>query len=461
MKKSTFVALGVFAALALAWVATREKTVAVGVHKLALAPVTPEALTRVVVGAATLEKEGTQWVVSADGKKFPADEGAVSALTRTLAQLKAPDFVSDRPEKLAEFELDDAKGVKVTAATAQGAVRELVVGKASKSGGNYLRAAASSDVFVSRDGLGAQVHRPVSSWRKRSVSPLRADEVVHVEVTPAGGAKFELEREGAGWKLSGAPADFPLDVDAAGRLVTQLGALTAQDFLDAAPTEPETGKVRVATADRKKEAELGLHQRTDGTWALRISGDPQTYVLPGWQAEQLVRGHEALRDLRPLHVDVAKVKQVTLTAPKSRFTAVREGATWKLAEPTKLPEGFEFDPQQVDRLLQEVANLRGEKVASVDDAKAGLTKPAVSVSLELEGAPAKRLRLGAVGGAVYGAGDDGLVYEVAQARKNQLEQGVEILRRLPPPPQFGGNGLEQLPPEIRAQLEAQLRAQQR
>jgi hypothetical protein len=159
MKKSTLVALGVFAALALAWAATREKTVAVGVHKLTLAPVTAEALTRVVLGTVTLEKEGAQWVVSADGKKHPADEAAIGALTRTLAQLKAPDFVSERAEKLPEYDLDDAKGVKVTAATAQGVVRELVVGKGSKSGGDYVRAAGSNDVFVTRDGLGAQVRQ--------------------------------------------------------------------------------------------------------------------------------------------------------------------------------------------------------------------------------------------------------------------------------------------------------------
>lgn len=461
MKKSTLVALGVFAALALAWVATREKTVAVGVHKLTLAPVTAEALTRVVLGAVTLEKDGAQWVVSADGKKHPADEAAIGALTRTLAQLKAPDFVSERAEKLPEYELDDAKGVKVTAATAQGVVRELVVGKGSRSGGDYVRAAGTNDVFVTRDGLGAQVRRPVTAWRKKTVSPLRGDEVAHVEVTPAGGAKYELERDGAGWKLTGAPASFPLDVDAAARLVSQLGALTAQDFFEGAPAEPEAGKVRVATADRKKEAELVLHgKRADGAYALLIGGDPQGYVLPGWQAEQLLRGYEGLRDLRPLHVEIAKVKQVTLTAPKSRFTAVRDGTTWKLTEPAKLPEGFEVDPQQVDRLLQEVANLRGEKLATVDEAKAGLAKAAVTVALELEGAPAKRLRLSEAGGVVYGAGDDGRVYEVAAARKQQLEQGLEILRRLPPPPQFGG-GLEQLPPELRAQLEAQLRAQQR
>ncbi|MFZ5443467.1 MAG: DUF4340 domain-containing protein [Myxococcota bacterium] len=458
MKKSTLIVVGAFVVLALAWFATREKQVAVGVHRLSLSAVQPEALTKLVVGATTLEQDGGRWVVSVSGgPKFAADEAAVKSLQRTLAQLKAPDFVSDRAEKLADYELDDAKGVKVSASTAQGPVRELVVGKAAKNGGEYLRDAKSNDVFVTRDGLGYQVRRTLALWRKKDLVSLKPEDLVRVELP--GGA---LERKDSAWSLSGVADGFPLDQDAAKNLVAQLGALSVVDFLDAAPTEPELARVKLVAADAAKSVELVLHgKRGDGNYPLRVTGDAQTYVLGAWIGDRLAAGVESVRDLRPLHFDAAQVKKVTLSTGKERVVAAKDGDAWKLLEPKKLPDGFDFDGALVGTLVQELQGLRGDKLATLDEAKAGLARPAVQVELELAAGGAKKLRLAQTGPTVFGAGDDGHVYEVNAGRKAALERGLERFRRLPPPHPSGITGLEQLPPELRAQLEAQLRAQQR
>ena len=50
MNRSTLIALGVFAALGLAFLATREREVKVGVHKLELQPVNSDSLVELQFG---------------------------------------------------------------------------------------------------------------------------------------------------------------------------------------------------------------------------------------------------------------------------------------------------------------------------------------------------------------------------------------------------------------------------
>ncbi len=78
----------------------------------------------------------------------------------------------------------------------------------------------------------------------------------------------------------------------------------------------------------------------------------------------------------------------------------------------------------------------------------------IELELGLKGGVAQKLRFG----ELVARGDDGLLYAVNAPDKARLEKGTELFKKMPPPQQ---QGFEQLPPEIRAQLEQQLRQQQR
>ena len=60
---------------------------------------------------------------------------------------------------------------------------------------------------------------------------------------------------------------------------------------------------------------------------------------------------------------------------------------------------------------------------------------------------------------------DGLTYRLGGPQRQQYARGVELFKKPVMPPNMGGmgnmQGLESLPPDIRRQIEAQLRAQQR
>lgn len=446
MNKSTLIALAVFGLLIVVFAATRERQVTVGVHKLELASVNADALTELSFGTVVLKKESTGWTVGASDKRFAADESQVKSVTQALAELKAEDFVSEKKDEHAEYEVDSGKGLTVKASTASGVVRDLVLGKASRGRGAYLREAKSDAVFAINGSLPFLARHHLTAWRKKSIATLKADEVSRLTITPPSGAPWALVSDEGSWKLEAQTAkDYRFDASAASRLVGQLSNLTAQDFTEATLDAPFTRLEAELKEGKKVTVRVGA-KRPEGTFA--VDGDPQTYLLPGWQAEALLKDPEGLRDLRLLHFELAQVEKLSLLTGGKKTVVTKEGEIWKLVEPKN--RGIEFDPQQVSAQLTRLMNVRGASLArDVTE-----PKPAIEVELGLKGGVTQKLRLG----ELVARGDDGLLYAVNATDKAWLEKGTELFKKMAPPQQ---QGFEQLPPEIRAQLEQQLELQLR
>lgn len=479
MNRSTLIAVGVFALLAVAYFATREPTVSVGVKKLAAPQVKADQVTAVELGGAfkaKLTRAGEAWQVAdpaSPDKKFAADAQQVKAVVDALADLKADDFITDKVERQAELEVDDAKGVKVTASGASGELLSVVVGKSGKSGGAYLRLAKSPEVFLTHGALGFVVKKDVAGFRQRAITVAKPEDVAKVSVAHPGGEALQLALDGAEWKLaSPAPADFRFDPQAAKQLVGQFSALSAQGFSDGEADEALGLTLAAATVveaelkDGKKVKLTFGTKKPDGAVPLRVDGDAQVYLVPAWQAEQLTKKVDGLRDLTLLKLDPEKVTQVTVQAGAKKAVVKKDASGWKLVEPKSPPAGFEYDAAQVPAVLQRLKGMRATKVApsQVPDEKAGLAKPATVVELAVEGGPAQRLRFGGElgGGEVFVKGSaDGLLYVTSTGEKASFDAAHELFKKPPPAPDWqNARGLEQLPPEIRKQLEAQLRQQQ-
>jgi hypothetical protein len=158
------------------------------------------------------------------------------------------------------------------------------------------------------------------------------------------------------------------------------------------------------------------------------------------------------------------VNKVSINAGGKSTVLSKDGASWKILEPKSPPSGFELDPNMVQSQLMRLHNIRGTKaVADVPDAKAGLGKPVASVELALEGGGKQQLKFGAEmpSKELYVKGSaDNLLYAIGAHEKTSLEQGLDMFKKRPPPDMSKMRGLEQLPPDVRRQLEAQMRQQQ-
>jgi hypothetical protein len=494
MKKRTLIALGAFAVLLVLVFATRERQVSVGVRKLELPKLDAAQVTALeFTGArsATLRKEGEGWIVADPGKpdtKYAADESLVTAAIDALGEVKNPDFITDRTERQADYELDDAKGLKLKVTHGGGPAVELVIGKASKNGGVYLRKAGSNDVFAYQGRLGWVVRKEIKEWRKRQIVALKAEEFSQLVLRSKEGAVVTLKAGSnpGEWSLAEGtqtPAGFRFSSQVAHQVAQQLAGLHAQDFLegdaaadsatgladahDTVEAQLKDGKKVVVHLGRQPEAKDG-----SGAVAVRVDGDAQVYQLPQYAASQLRRRLVDFRDLRLFQFEPAKVTKLKLQSGGKTVVAVKEGEGWKIKEPKKLPDGFDFDPAQVDTQLSWLLALSGTRLieGTVSDGQAGLASPSALVEVSVEGAPVQTLRLGKEApGAPNGGKElyarssiDALTYAVGDGARVRFAQGLDLFKRRPPPPSFAGagqmQGLESLPPEIRKQLEAQLRS---
>lgn len=496
MKRGTLIALGVFAVLLVLVLATREPRVSVGIRKLELPKLDKARVTALELTGArsvTLHKEGEGWLVMDPSKpdtKYVADESLVTNVLEALGEAKNPDFVTDRAERLTEYELDDAKGLKLKVVHGDGPAVELVLGKAARNGGVYLRKAGSNDVFAHRGRLGWTVRKDVKDWRKRQLVALKVEELSQLVLRSKEGGSLTL-KVGANpdeWSLAEGtqtPAGFRFSSQAAQQLAQQLAHLHAQDFLEGeAAADPATGladahdsleallkdgkKVVVHLGRQPDEPNENEGKAGSATVAARVEGDAQVYQLPRYVASRLRKRLADFRDLSFFRFDPQKVTKLRVQAGDKTVVLVKEGEGWKIAEPRKLPEGFEFEPSQVGMQLAWLRDLRGTRLVE-GDGQTGLASPAALVEVTVEGEPAQLLRLGKEApGAANGGKElyarstlDALTYAVAEDVRTRLAQGLELFKRRPPPPDMAGNqGLESLPPEIRRQIEAQLRAAQ-
>lgn len=492
MKKGTLILIGVFAVLLVIVLATRERQVSVGVVKFELPAIDKDKVVAIEITgpkAASLKKEGGGWTVADPGKpdqKHPADDQQINSALDAYKETKVHDLVSDKAERQTEFEIDDAKALKVKI-TSQGAPGvELVLGKPTKSGGAYIRQPKSNAVFTTEGRFFWMVKRDVSAWRKKSIIAAKLDDVAEVVVHPKDSEPYVLTKggEGAGWKLKEGPKlpdKFRYDASAGQGLVQQLVNLRAQDFVDSPGSDESLGlagphSFLEAKLNDGKQIKVHLGREQEGgenkmrSVVARVEGDPQVYLVPPYTANMLQKRAADLRDLSLLSFDPQKVSKLSVLSAGKKTVVAKEGDSWKIVEPKKMPAGFEFDPARVTTELNMLRGLKASRVieGKVDPAQSGLSKPTTQVDVTLEGGAPQSLAFGKEaksdkGKEVYVKGSaDALTYAISEGTRSRFNSGVEMFKKLPPPPpnMAGGmRGLESLPPDVRAKIEAQLRQQ--
>src|SRR5215831_2308520 len=133
MKKGTLILIGVFAVLLAIVLATRERQVSVGVRKLELPPIDKEKVIAIEVGGpkpVTLKKEGADWTVADAAKpdqKHPADQQQINSTLDAYKEIKVQALLSEKAEKQAEYELDDAKAMRIKIVSQGAPTVELVL----------------------------------------------------------------------------------------------------------------------------------------------------------------------------------------------------------------------------------------------------------------------------------------------------------------------------------------------
>ncbi len=273
---------------------------------------------------------------------------------------------------LGRYGLDAAQrvGLKLEASGATYDGVDLWVGKVEKSTAGSAGEEATSDTWValksepttvyrmSGKDLRAPLEAKLSELRDKKLLDVKAEDLVHVEVTSPDGAKVVLDGERAEkagatpeappkqevtWTLT-EPAGQKTD-DSAATLARNIAGARAQEFVAAADAPPEvvvTGwKVTARTFDGK---DVGLDIAagdTDPVWA-RVVGSAELVKLDKFTAQNLRKTLADLRDKAMMDVAPEAVTRIRFSPETGGpVTIEKRGAAWRFVSPA---EAIPADP---------------------------------------------------------------------------------------------------------------------
>jgi hypothetical protein len=495
LSRQAWTSLVVFAALLVVVIATRQDRVRVGIRELSLPQLVSSDITKIEIAGkhqALLVKAGDAWTVADPAKPdvtFPAEKAPIE---RTLAELTAIDvgtYVSGRTEKHDDLEVTVEKGTIVRATTSKGTTLRIVLGRFAKGGGNYVRLEDAPEVFVAKGNLAAQVRKDVEAWRDKKVIDAPADAIAELTVKTSDGAGYTVVHEKSGegadakdtWKLKdGTPVDagFRVDSESLGRLARSVGSLRAAGFVDDADKVKalafDAGVIEMVLTGGEKKTLTFAAVDADKKGAVRLEGNPQVFSLTEFTEKALLKPLVEHRDLSLFPtVAIDDVNEVRFIGTNLRATLKNDGAAWSYDGP-----GAELvDAAGIPPKLSGVLKLKAAKVVGAESDVKATFKDELKIEVVLKDGSTRVARLGGdvpsvddkPATEVYATSGDGLVYAIGKFQKTRHEKPAELFKATERPPQdgmggMGGGGipgLESLPPEIRKQLEAQLKAQGR
>ncbi len=314
-----YVAIAILLALGGGWYATNQKKQKdVAAHSapssttdlptIAVSKDDVEAITKIEVKNAdkssiTLEKKGDAWEVTAP-VKAKANAANVRSLLDNLKDIKVKESIDRGTGTYKQYELDDEKGVHVTAFKGDGKVFDGYFGK-SGSRGQLARIGGKDGVWVVNGYSPFLYTREVKNWRETSILKFEDANVIQASVTNPNGL-FSFSQNDGKWSSSytkrdkdGKLEDKPqkkwekFDEGKVKEMLRAFKALTAEDFgdeksdagFDAAETNG--GVVQIKLKDNAGDITLKIGKTSKGTsrFVLKDGGDGTPYVISSWSAD--------------------------------------------------------------------------------------------------------------------------------------------------------------------------------
>jgi hypothetical protein len=305
---------------------------------------------------------------------------------------------------------------------------------------------------------------------------------------------IELEKKGDAWVMN-KPAQGPADATAVNAALDQLAGVHATSVLSKSPESHATFEIEdtkaiklqvFAGADVVFDVLVGKDMGADS--AVRVPGGAPVMRADRALTAMFSRNANEWRDKSIAKVDRTKVKSIEWTSPTGSYKFDRAGESWTPVAGTNIER---LDTAKLDALASALYALNADNFGDAG-AQTGVTPNSPSVTIVTTDGATTVLRLGAEkDGLVYvqreaspvaylvsldkkksiaptlddlqapapppavgdgGVGDASANSDAGTANPNAAEGGVAEAPSMPPP--GGTMTLEQLPPQIRAQIEA-------
>ncbi|MCU0656394.1 MAG: DUF4340 domain-containing protein [Polyangiaceae bacterium] len=236
-------------------------------------------------GEVILEKQGDQWRVK-QPVDYPANQQNVKSVLDNLKEIKAKDVIEKSASAYADYQVDDAKAVRVTAFKGNDKAIDLFFGK-SGGRGQMARKDGVEGVFAV-SGYSSYIYaRDTKGWRESSILKFDDAAVTKVEIKNETG-EFVFSKEGESWsgKLKNDKIER-LDENKVKDMLRAYKGLMAEDFgdgksdADAGLDSPSSTVTFTLKEGNPIKLLVGKPSSGENRF-LRKDGDKQIYVIAAW-----------------------------------------------------------------------------------------------------------------------------------------------------------------------------------
>jgi hypothetical protein len=240
-------------------------------------------------GDVTLIKQGDGWKISGD-KTYPVNEKMLGGALGKFSQMSKKALISKRPEKLAELEVDEGAGVKVTVHTGDKS-SVIILGKAGPTMQTcYARLDGSDEVWEISGNHRATFDRKRDDWRDKTINSYElADFQKYVLTSPE--QSYTLELQDSTWHVRAGATEFVADskiVERLSRMMSRINTVEFADTLGANAFDRPDFEV-VATLKSGETVDLKLVKMNEEKYFLRKAGAATDFVVYNATANALIK----------------------------------------------------------------------------------------------------------------------------------------------------------------------------
>lgn len=321
-----------------------------------------------------------------------------------------------KPDELAEYGLDDATAVELTAEAPDRKVRlrigALERGEGDGAGSTWVQDPDHKDVVyqVAGHDLRTEIAVGWKDIRERKILKVNLADIDAIELdnprAPAGRGKVvmqrapltdeqrkelkdgkkweEVRKSDVGWSIvepKGMPAG---DIGPWLESIERMTMTETYDLQDGkVPADAELESTERTVVIKLREGDRWTTIRYGGRAPkgdqqdtyVAVDGETIVYSVAGWSSDQIIKDVDGLRDVRLLgDTKAADASQIEIVQADGTFVATREGETWTT-------RALQIDPQSVADWLRDLDSTRIEFRTGRALKDLGLESPASTITL--------------------------------------------------------------------------------
>jgi Domain of unknown function (DUF4340) len=181
----------------------------------------------------SLKREGDAWIVSRGTISTRAMPNVVGGLLNQLARIKTKRVAAKKPEKWAEYEVEEGNGTRLVVYAGNKVLEDFILGRFSfdqtaQTATSFVRLTGENEVYAVDGFLALNLGQGFDSYRNKELVKIQKEDITSLDFTE-GNATYSINKLANGWALNGTEL---LDSTKIKNYIGILQAISGVEFAD-------------------------------------------------------------------------------------------------------------------------------------------------------------------------------------------------------------------------------------